>query len=169
MRLVEQTVAAADPDPKALACYGLLLRRQTTGASDDLWLRFVDGRPISALTTRFLTTRFLTWCCDRLAATGVTTLVLVWDNAVWHVSGILRRWLRDHNQQAHRTGGVRIVPCFLPTKSPWRNPIEPKWVHAKRRVVAPARLLTARELEERVCAAFTHPLSDHLTIPQEVA
>ena len=164
MRLVEQTVAAADPDPKALACYGLLLRRQTTGASDDLWLRFVDGRPISALTTRFLT-----WCCDRLAATGVTTLVLVWDNAAWHVSGILRRWLRDHNQQAHRTGGVRIVPCFLPTKSPWLNPIEPKWVHAKRRVVAPARLLTARELEERVCAAFTHPLSDHLTIPQEVA
>ena len=52
---------------------------------------------------------------------------------------------------------------------PGLNPIEPKWVHAKRRVVAPARLLTARELEERVYAAFAHPVFEHLTIPQEVA
>ncbi len=166
--MVEQTVADDDPDPNALACYGLLLRQhratdQTTAVADELWLRVVDGRPVSAVTERFLR-----WCCDRLAAMGVTTLVLVWDNAAWHGSGILRRWLRDHNQQAHRTGGVRLVPCFLPTKSPWLNPIEPKWVHAKRRVVAPARLLTARELEHRVCAAFAHPVSAHLTIPQEV-
>ncbi len=175
LRLVEQTVTRRDPDPKALACYGLLVRQHqatdqttaataATAAADALWLRFVDGRPVSAVTTQFLR-----WCCDRLAASGITTLVLVWDNAAWHVSGILRRWLRAHNQRAHRDGGVRIVPCFLPTKSPWLNPIEPQWVHAKRRVVAPARLLTARELEDRVCAAFAHPVSAHLTIPQEVA
>ena len=163
LRLVEQTVPDDDPDPKALACYGLLVR-PGNDAPEDLWLRFVDGRPLSAVTTPFLT-----WCCEALATTGITTLVLVWDNAPWHVSGGVRRWLRDHNQQAHRAGGVRIIPCFLPVKSPWLNPIEPKWVHAKRRVVAPARLLTARELEERVCAAFAHPLSAHLTIPQEVA
>ncbi|MCD6032498.1 MAG: hypothetical protein K0S78_4680 [Thermomicrobiales bacterium] len=163
LRLVAQTVAAADPDPKAVACYGLLVR-PAPAAAEAVWLRFVDGRPISALTTRFLA-----WCCDRLAAQGATTLVLVWDNAGWHVSAEVRRWLQDHNQRAHRVGGVRIVPCFLPTKSPWLNPIEPKWVHGKRRVAEPARLLTAAELETRVCAAFDCPVSDHLAIPKEVA
>lgn len=165
-RLVELRVERENPDPKALACYGLLLRQHEAmgAASEELWLRFVDGRPVSALTEPFLA-----WCCARLAATGVTTLVLVWDNAPWHVSGGVRRWLRDHNQRAHRDGGVRIIPCFLPVKSPWLNPIEPMWVHGKRRVVDPARLLTARELEQRVCAAFACPVSVHLTIPQEVA
>ena len=160
---MELNVEREDPDSKALACHGLLLRQHET-APEETWLRFVDGRPVSALTEPFLA-----GCCARLAATGITTLVLVWDNAPWHGSGAVRRWLRDHNQQAHRAGGVRIIPCFLPVKSPWLNPIEPTWVHGKRRVVAPARLLTARELEERVCAAFACPVSEHLTIPQEVA
>jgi transposase len=166
LRLVEQTVADDDPDPKALACYGLLLRPHSAAeaVAEEVWLRFVAGRPISAITTAFLE-----WCCARLAATGITTLVLVWDNAGWHVSQAIRRWLRTHNQRVHREGGVRLIPCFLPTKSPWLNPIEPTWVHGKRRVVEPARLLTAAELEERVCAAFGCPVCDHLTIPKEVA
>ncbi len=162
-RLVAQTVAKDDPDPKALACYGLLLRSGDE-AAEAVWLRFVDGRPVSPLTTAFLE-----WCCQRLAARGMTTLVLVWDNAGWHVSQEVRRWLRDHNQRVHRDGGVRLIPCFLPTKSPWLNPIEPQWVHGKRRIVEPARLLTAHEVEERVCAAFGCSLCDHLAIPKEVA
>jgi len=162
LRLVEPVVAKGDPDPKALACYGLLVR-PGHDAPEAVWLRFVDGRPVSAITTQFLD-----WCSERLAAAGTRTLVLVWDNASWHLSGAVRRWLREHNQQAHRHGGVRLVPCFLPTKSPWLNPIEPQWGHAKKRVVEPARLLTARELEERVCAAFGCFPHDHLTIPQEV-
>lgn len=165
LRLVEQSVADDDPDPKALASYGLLMRPATAGeaTTEELWLRFVDGRPVSALTTQFLS-----WCCDRLAAAGQTTLLLVWDNASWHGSGPVRAWLRAHNQHVHREGGVRIVPCWLPSKSPWLNPIEPKWVHGKRRIVEPARLLTAREVEERVCAALGCPLADHLSLPQEV-
>ncbi len=163
LRLVEQTVVKDDPDPKALACYGLLVR-PGGAAPEDIWLRFVDGRPVSALTTQFLA-----WSCDRLRAQGVTTLVLVWDNAGWHVSQDVRRWLRAHNQQVHRDGGVRLVPCRLPTKSPWLNPIELKWAHGKRRIVEPARLLTAHEVEARVCAALGCSPADHLTIPQEVA
>lgn len=162
LRVVEQTVAKDDPDPKALACYGLL--RRHAPPPDDLWLRFVDGRPVSALTTQFLA-----WCAQQSTATGVTTLVVIWDNASWHGSTPVRTWLRAHNQRAHREGGVRIIPCFLPSKSPWLNPIEPKWVHGKRHIVEPARLLTAHEVEERVCAAFGCPLYDHLAIPQEVA
>ena len=162
-RLVEPAVAADDPDPKALACSGLLVR-PGHDAPEAVWRRFVEDRPVSPLTTQFLG-----WCRDRLAALGSATLVLVWDNASWHVSGAVRRWLRDHNQRMHREGGVRLVPCFLPTKSPWLNPIEPKWVHGKRRVLEPARLLTATELEERICAAFNCPRTVHLAIPKEVA
>jgi len=163
LRLVAPVRPKGDPDPKALACYGLPVR-PGSAAPEAVWLRFVDGRPVSALTTAFLD-----WCCGRLATQGVTTLVLVWDNASWHLSGEVRRWLRAHNQQAHRQGGVRLVPCRLPSKSPWLNPIEPHWVHGKRRVAEPARLLTAAALEARVCAAFQCPLNDHLSIPKEVA
>ena len=166
-RLVEQTVPRDDPDPKAVACYGLLLRQDTAslaGEDEALWLRFVEGRPVSALTIQFLA-----WCCETVASRGATTLVLVWDNASWHTSRPVRRWLGEHNRRVHREGGVRIVPCRLPLKSPWLNPIEPKWVHGKRRITEPARLLSAREVEDRVCQALHCPLTDHLALPQEVA
>src|SRR5262249_57381625 len=46
LRLVAQTVAKDDPDPKALACYGLLVRWWDAGPAgprhEAAWLRFVD-------------------------------------------------------------------------------------------------------------------------------
>jgi transposase len=160
LRLVEQTVAKADPDPKALACYGLL-RTDV----DQVWLRFVDGRPISAITTQFLD-----WCLARLAAAGKTALLLVWDNAKWHVSAEVRAWVRQHNRQVKQTRqGVRLLSCRLPVKSPWLNNIEPHWVHGKRNVAEADRLLTAQELADRVCAYFDCAHDDHLAIPEKVA
>ena len=141
MRLVEQPAAPADPDPKALACYGLL--RDDT---DAMLLRFVDGRPVSQVTENFLA-----WVCQRLAADGKKALLLIWDNAPWHVSQRVRAWIRDHNRQAKPQGGVRILPCFLPSKSPWLNAIEPKWVHGKKAITEPERTLTAQETKERIC------------------
>jgi hypothetical protein len=168
LRLVEQAVAKDDPDPKALACYGLLVRTWADGPTapphEAAWLRFVDGRPVSAITTRFLA-----WSCAKLAAAGTTALLLVWDNASWHISREVRAWIGTHNRRVRQTGtGVRIVPCLLPIKSPWLNPIEPKWVHGKRKVVEPDRLLTARELAARVCAVFHCPYEPHLHKLQEV-
>lgn len=152
VRLVEQTVARDDPDPKALACYGLLVRdwdamRQR---NERLWLRFVDGRPVSGVTAQFLD-----WCCIQLAAQAKRALLLVWDNASWHVSKAVQTWLTAHNR-AVKCGkaAVRIIVCPLPIKSPWLNPIEPKWMHGKRHIVEPARLLTADEIAERVCTCF---------------
>jgi len=149
-----------DAEPKALAAYGLYLP-----VGNEVLLRFADGRPVGALTTRFLA-----WCGDMLAARGMTALLLVWDNAAWHVSREVRAWLRDHNRRVKAAGrGVRIVACRLPVKSPWLNPIEPKWVHGKRRACSPDRTLTARETAERACAALGSPYEDHLTLPQQVA
>ncbi|MCA1838328.1 MAG: transposase [Actinobacteria bacterium] len=160
MRLVQRSVAKDDPDPKAISCYGLYLPEL-----DQTWLRFVDGRPVSGITIRFLG-----WCCEKLEAGGKKVLLLIWDNASWHISREVRRWLGKHNREVKKSGqGVRIVSCLLPKQSPWLNAIEPKWVHGKRRVVEPDGLLGAYELAERVCRVFGCPHYEHLSIPQEVA
>ena len=164
LRLQELQRAKDDRAPKALACYGLLVRRRPL-QSDQMLLRFVDGRPVSTLTIDFLA-----WCSERLAAQGISGLLLIWDNASWHKSQAVRSWICTHNQTVKQTGqGVRIVVCLLPSKSPWLNPIEPKWVHGKRAVVEPDRLLSAQELEERVCSYFGCAVEEHLTISEKVA
>ena len=144
LRLAERTVPKGDPDPKALSCYGLL--RADTG---QMLLRFVDGRPVSQVTEDFLG-----WVCEQLAAEGKRALLLVWDNASWHVSQRVRAWIKDHNRRVRKEGGVRILACFLPIKAPWLNPIEPKWVHGKRAIVEPDRLLAAAEVRQRVCEYY---------------
>ncbi len=160
MRLVQQSVAKDDPDPKAISCYGLYLP-----GLEETWLRFVDGRPVSAITTQFLG-----WSCEKLEAAGKKILLLIWDNASWHISKEVRRWLGKHNREVKKSGeGVRIVSCLLPKQSPWLNAIEPKWVHGKRKVVEPDRLLGSYELADRVCGIFGCPHYEHLSIPQEVA
>jgi hypothetical protein len=158
LRLVERTADPADPDPKALACYGLL--RADTGG---MLLRFVDGRPVSQVTEDFLA-----WVCDRLAAESNKALLLVWDNASWLNSQRVRAWLEAHNRQAKRQGGVRILACYLPTKSPWLNAIEPKWMHGKKAVAEPDRKLTAPEIKERICTHYAREPTEPL-IQQKAA
>ena len=163
LRLVEQEAPKDDPDPKALACYGVLLQQR--GQPERVWLRFVDGRPVRAITEQFLA-----GCSTRLLAAEVRVWVLIWDNASWHVSKRVRAWIRAHNRRVKQDQqGVRIVPCFLPVKSPWLNPIEPKWVHGKRAIVEPARLLSAQEVADRVCAHFGCSHEPHLTIVDKVS
>jgi hypothetical protein len=160
MRLLQKEATKDDPDPKALSCYGLYLPEL-----EQTWLRFVDGRPVSAVTTQFLG-----WCCQRLQARGKKALLLIWDNASWHKSREVREWITTQNRQVKDRGrGVRIVPCLLPTRSPWLNAIEPKWIHSKRKVVESERVLGAYELAERVCGLFGCDHEEHLSIPQEVA
>ena len=127
-------------------------------------LRFVNGRPISAVTLDFLK-----WSCQSLARQRVKVWVLIWDNASWHISQLVRNWIRAHNRQVKRQGrGVRILACYLPSKSPWLNSIEPKWLHGKRAIVEPARVLPADELAERVCARFNCVHEPHLVAPEKV-
>ena len=167
VRLVEKTKAKDDPDAKALACYGLLLRwMNIDGQSDEkILLRFVNGRPVSDITIQFLE-----WCCHKLEQLDKRVLALIWDNASWHISNKVHTWIREHNRQVKDSGqGVRILPCRLPVKSPWLNPIEPVWAHGKRRVVEPTRSLSAHELAERICATFGCAHDDHLSIPENVS
>jgi len=62
-----------------LACYGLVARRRLRhdcAPSDQLRLRFVDGRPVSTVSVDFL----CRWS-ERRHAARKTAWLLIWDNA----------------------------------------------------------------------------------------
>src|SRR4029453_16385661 len=145
-------------------------------ASERTLLRFVNGRPISPLTCVFLA-----WAAEQLAAEGVRVFALIWGNAggparprggggaSWQLSREVQDWVRRHNREVKRTGhGCRLLICRLPSRSPWLNPIEPKWVHGKRAVVEPARKLTGTELKQRLCQHYQcqllQPLAQQLPL-----
>ena len=164
LRLVQQAVAKDDPEPKALACYGLLVSCPAAPETlpEQVWLRFVANRPVSPVTTQYLA-----WCCEKLEKMGKTALLMIWDNASWHISQAVRTWIRAHNRAVRLQGqGVRIVVCYLPSRSPWLNRIEPHWVHGKRTIIEPARLLTAHEVADRVCAYFGCDHESHLSVTE---
>jgi transposase len=143
-----------DPDPVALSCYGLL--RQDTGR---VLLRFVEGRPVGDVTAQFLA-----WVCEQLEAEGKTRLIVVWDEASWHAGQPVSDWIAEHNRQVKREGGIRIVLCPLPVKSPWLNNIETRWGPAKRAILEPDRLLTGAEVVARVCEYFGAVQLPYLTL-----
>ena len=163
-KLQELTPTTEDTDPKALACYGLLVRPEPQPA-DQRWRRFVAGRPVRAVTIDFLA-----WCSAPLAAQGCTALRLIWDHASWHRSHAVRPGVRQHHQQVKQGGaGVRLVVCHFPSTSPWLNPIEPQWVHGKRAVSEPDRLRRAAALAARVYAYYDCECAEHLIMPKKVA
>jgi transposase len=133
-----------DPDPVAICCYGLL--RQDT---DKVMLRFVDGRPVGDVTVQFLA-----WLCEQLGAEGKTRLIVIWDDASWHSGRPVSDWVAKHNRKVKQEGGVEIVLCPLPVKSPWLNSIETRWGPAKRAILEPDRILTGQEVRTRVCEHF---------------
>lgn len=63
------------PNPKALACSGFLLWHRPPRA-EQMWLRFVDRRPVSTVIIEVLA-----WCSARRVVQGITTLLLICDNA----------------------------------------------------------------------------------------
>jgi hypothetical protein len=77
-------------------------------------------------------TQFLSWCCEELEKLGKKVLLLIWENACWHVSKEVNRWLVKHNRKVNKSGGQagvrKVVSCLLPKQSPWLNAIEPEWV-----------------------------------------
>lgn len=144
LRMGQREAAKEDIEPKAIACYGLL-RKDT----EQVRVRFLEARPISEVTILFLE-----WIVEELEKEEKKALFLIWDNATWHKSEKVLRWIREHNRTAKKSGGVRIIRCQLPTKSPWLNPIEPHWMHGKKAICEPTGALTKEMIEQRVCEYF---------------
>jgi transposase len=148
LRLIERQPAKGEQN-KALACFGALRHD-----GPQVYLYFSQGQPDSDQTLLFLPCLL-----DIARQEGKRVAVIIWDHASWHTSKKVKSWVRNHNLRAKREGDVRLLVFLLPKKSPWLNPIEPRWVHAKRQVCEPNGELTVCELQRRLCAHFeTAPL-----------
>jgi hypothetical protein len=138
----------ADPDPKALACYGLWLPGR-----DRMLPRFVDGRPVSAVTRAFLAR-----AAGRLAADGVRGLALAWDTASWPISREVRAWSKAHNRRVKAVGsGRRLLVCRPPRRSPPEPVAEPDRARVGARQARRGRA-GARAHRRRTQAAALRPL-----------
>jgi hypothetical protein len=125
-------------------------------------IRFVDGRPVSLLTNQFLG-----WLAARLANEGKQALLVVWDNASWHVRRGMRTWMKTPNQRLKHAWGCRMGMCRFPSKSLWLNRIEPNWVHGKRAIAESTRKPTGAERRQWICTYYHCELLD--PIAQAVA
>ena len=136
---------------RALACFGA--RRQD---NEQVYLYFSEGQPNSEQMWVFIMALL-----QLARQEAKTVVVLIWDNASWHISKRIRQWIRAYNQAAKVAGEPRLLVHQLPVKSPWLNPIEPCWVHAKRAVCEPDGDLSPTELRRRLSAHFnTEPLAN---------
>jgi len=167
LKLIEQTPRHDDPEPQAIACYGLAIHwyQQDMIKHEEVWLRFVEGNPCSNLTIQYLE-----WLLEKISLAGKKALIMVWDHATWHKSKAVREWIHAHNSAVKKSQkGIRLLPFLLPKKSPWLNPIEPMWIHAKRKIVEPDKKLTETEVVRRVSAVFDNPILPLLTISENVS
>ncbi len=136
---------------KTLSCFGAV--RQDT---EQVYLYFSHGQPNSEHMWVFIVALL-----DIARQAGKKVVVLIWDNASWHKSHRIEQWIRDYNRRAKAEGDVRLLTHLLPTKSPWLNPIEPRWIHAKRATCEPDGDLPPTELRRRICKHFnTEPLAN---------
>jgi len=118
-------------------------------------LHFCEGRPVSATAEEYLAR-----VSQELSRAGKQALFLFWDNAPWHTSARMRGGPQEHDRQV-RCGEkekVCLIACYLPKRSPWLNPTEPKWLHGKRAVAEPEAALNEAELMARVHEHFNCPV-----------
>lgn len=153
VKLIQRSAPRGTPD-KAISCFGGLCQEL-----DEVFLDFSSGYPNSEQMWSFIINLLaVTRQLDR------KVLVLIWDNAPWHTSKRIRQWIHWYNQCAKLTGDVRLLVFWLPIKSPWLNPIEPHWGHAKKHVCEPSGKLEASELKRRIGAYFdTRPFTATFT------
>lgn len=143
LRLIQREPKRSEAD-KTVACFGAV--RADTQA---VLLNFSDGQPNTVQMWWFI--------IGLLAiarAEGKSVLVIIWDNATWHKSRQLRTWIHTYNQAAKVHHEPRLLTHCLPIKSPWLNSIEPRWIHAKRKVCQPDGQLTPTVLRARLSAHF---------------
>lgn len=70
----------------------------------------------------------------RYARQGVGALVILWDNAPWHVAQRVHRRLDRYNRWAKRHGRLRVLLFALPVRAPWLMPLEAVFRQTKRAV-----------------------------------
>jgi len=117
LHLVEQSWQKGDPDPKALGSSGVLWQTGSAALPDrsQMNLRFVTGRPVSDITTQFLS-----WCCEQVAKQGKTSWLLIWDNTSWQDAqkGSIRAFVNTIGWSNERAKAFGFCPCFCRNRAP---------------------------------------------------
>ena len=143
------------PD-KALSYYGV--KRHDDG---QVYLDPCFKRPHSDETIQFLHGIVLNATLLRKRV-----VIVIWDNASWHLARKVKRWIRRYNQQAKALGKPRLIVWALPKRSPWLNPMEPHWLHAKRKVCEPTNAdLSPHRLQQPVFATLNARFIGFLSQP----
>jgi transposase len=77
---------------------------------------------------------YMPYCCSEYTIAALKewieeysdhrALVILWDKASWHTSGMVKEFVRSWNRYAKAHGKVRLIIHTFPTKAPWLNPME---------------------------------------------
>jgi transposase len=147
-RLVERQLPRGDR-PKAVAVFGATYVKNAANPdassppSGHTRVLCVNGQPNGERTWTFLR-----WLLRDAARRGKRWLLVIWDNASWHKC--LRGWASAYNRDAARRGETRLMLFFLPTRSPWLNPIEPRWMQCKRAIYSEETTPTVHQLTQSI-------------------
>ena len=124
-------------NPKKVTCFGAL--NLITGK----WLHYFIPKAWAIHFEEFLE--------QLVAAYPGRTIYLILDNATIHARAkIIIRWFEKHPQ---------VVPLWLPTYSPFLNPVERLWGEIKQRVAANHCYASIEALKEALVKFFRHALS----------
>ncbi len=94
-------------------------------------------------------------------------MLLIWDNDSWHVARKVKRWIQRYNREAKLFDKPRLLVWTLSKCSPWLNPIEAHWRHAKKRICEPSNDgLSPYQLRQRVFQALSAKFAAALSYRQ---
>ena len=117
--------------------------------TQESFLRWADGQPNSERMVPYLEALMAHW-----TKKGKRFIVLFWDRAPWHTSKRVRRWIRAYNRRAKEQGLTRLIPFWLPSRSPWLMPLEAVFGAVKHRVLGDRTFDSLAELRLAVERAF---------------
>lgn len=123
--------------------------------TQESFLRWADGQPNSERMISFLEALMAHW-----TQKGKRFIVLFWDRASFHTSGRTRRWIREYNRRAKKEGLTRLIPFWLPSRSPWLMPLEAVFGAVKHRVLGGRTFETLVELQLAVERAFCNRVAE---------
>lgn len=123
--------------------------------TQESFLRWADGQPNSERMISFLEQLMVHW-----TQREKRFIVLFWDRASFHTSGRVRRWIRDYNRRAKEQGLTRLIPFWLPSRSPWLMPLEAVFGSVKHRVLGNCTFETLAQLRLAVELAFCHRVAE---------
>jgi hypothetical protein len=117
-------------------------------------------------TNRWQTAIFLNERLQWHERRGHRCLVVIWDNASWHVAKVLRHWFREHNRAVDRQGfGTKIVPVTTPVHAFWLNEVETHIGHAKGKVLPCRQFESPTEQQAALDRHWLHRNLQHAHVP----